>query len=392
MSMKESVNLKKPRDYIGLFIQSSSSCILFSMQTESFTIVLPTYNESESLPVLVKELTETLSIRLPHPFRIVVVDDQSPDGTAAVARELGKTYPVDVRVRDQNPGLSASVLEGILHAGTDICIVMDADGSHPIEAIPRMVELLVSGAAECVVGSRYLKGGGMPDWPFYRQFISRCNAWLALGLSPLTDATSGFMAIRKSRIEWKKVNPLSWKIVLEICAKHPGLSIKEVSIIFRDRVKGVSKAGLSIQWDYLRHLYVLYRVRFPTFWEFGRFCLVGASGVLIDITTMSLSQGLWGLDIRLAAGIGFVSALTSNYLLNRHWTFFYGRHAPVLRSYSVYAIVALVGFSVRLAVLQGFLQLPSGTVHPWVAAFVALTAGALVNFIGSRAWVFRYDE
>ncbi len=357
-----------------------------SLEPVAFTVVLPTYNEAESLPITISKLSAFFE-SLSYQGVILVVDDGSPDGTASIAKELSLTYPVSVIERSSNRGLSHAILEGMAHAKTEMCLMMDADGSHPPEIIRPMVEALMSGA-DIVVGSRYVKGGGMPDWPFYRQFISRCNAWLALGLSPLTDSTSGCMAVKKSRINWDLVNPLGWKIVLEVCTKHPDCRIVEVPLVFKDRQAGASKASLLVQWDYLVHLYRLYCYRFPTFLEFSRFCLVGISGLCFDFIVISVAETIGHIDVRLASLLGFAASFTSNYILNRYWTFFYGRYAPVWKSYSTYATIASIGFCARLASVQALIFVYPQHQHAWWVAIIGLILGAIITFVGSRAWVF----
>ena len=154
------------------------------------TVVVPTYNESANLPSLV----ERVCTALPG-AEIVVVDDASKDGTADVARELSKKYPVRVVERFDERGLSTAVLRGMDEARTDLCVVMDADLSHPPEAIPKLVQAVQDGA-DVAVGSRYVPGGDFDEWPLFRRFASKAGTLLARPLTPVRDPMAGFFCLR----------------------------------------------------------------------------------------------------------------------------------------------------------------------------------------------------
>src|SRR5204862_4349527 len=137
------------------------------------TVVVPTYNESGNLPTLVERVCAALPAS-----EIVVVDDASKDGTADVARELARKFPVRVVQRFDERGLSTAVLRGMQEARTDVCVVMDADLSHPPEAIPKLVTAVLEGA-DVAVGSRYVPGGDIDHWPLVRRLMSRAGTLLA---------------------------------------------------------------------------------------------------------------------------------------------------------------------------------------------------------------------
>ena len=161
------------------------------------TVILPTFNETENIKRIVPAISRVFHEE-DMEGEIIVVDDNSPDGTADAASELADKHPVRVHVRKNDRGLSKAVMEGFKLAEGDICIVMDADMSHPVEKIPAMIEPILQEKCDATVGSRYLPGGGCENWPLTRKIISKGAGLLARGVTTLSDPTSGFMAIKKN--------------------------------------------------------------------------------------------------------------------------------------------------------------------------------------------------
>ncbi|MFC1868340.1 polyprenol monophosphomannose synthase [Thermodesulfobacteriota bacterium] len=227
------------------------------------SIILPTYNEVDNVKVIIPLLNK-LFVEQAIQGEIIIVDDNSPDGTAVEAEKFAKEYPVVVCVRKSEKGLSKSVIKGFELARCDICVVMDSDLSHPVEKIPAMIKPIIEDKFDAVIGSRYLEGGGWERFSLLREIVSRAAGFLAKGITTLSDPTSGFMAIRKSIINGVKLDPLGWKIVLEVAVKaNP--RIHEIPIMFGERSEGESKLDLRAQCDYLRHLFRLYCYKYLRF-------------------------------------------------------------------------------------------------------------------------------
>lgn len=353
------------------------------------SIVLPTYNESEALPSIVPRIHETLEAAgIAH--EILVVDDASPDGTADVADELAARYPVRVIRRTTDRGLAKAVLAGFAEARAPLCVVMDADGSHPVEALPTMVEMLQDDKADIVVGSRHVEGGGSRDWPVFSQLKSKVAASVTFGLTSMTDPTTGFMAVKKHLLEGLELDPVGWKIVLEVVVKASPARVAEIPIIFADREHGESKQSLEVAMEYAEHLAKLYAHRYPALFELLKFCIVGVVGLVIDMLTVVTSKELVGLDTRLCAVLGFSVAVTTNYLFNRYWTFPLARSLPFLWSYLTYVGTNMVGLSVRmlavhlLIVLAG---LDQGYDYVWTN-LVGIALATIFNFVGAKYFAF----
>ena len=214
------------------------------------SIVVPTYNEAESLPDLAERLAASLSGR--H-WELVVVDDGSPDGTADLAQALTPRIPVQVVRRASKAGLASAVLAGIRQARGDVLVVMDADLSHPPEIVPALVDAVEAGA-DLAVGSRYVAGGGIVDWPLRRRVVSRVAGIMGSVLVPVSDATSGFFAMRRQVIDGVRLNPIGFKIGFEVMARGRHGRVTEVPYVFRDRRFGSSKFGRREIAQYLLQL------------------------------------------------------------------------------------------------------------------------------------------
>ena len=203
------------------------------------SVVVPTYNEAGSVPKLAERLRAALGVR---DWELVIVDDGSPDGTADIAAALAPRIPTNVVRRSGKGGLASAVIAGFAAARGDTLVVMDADLSHPPELVPALLSAIEDGA-DLAVGSRYVAGGGVEDWPMKRQIVSRVACLMGSALVPVRDATSGFFALRRSVIDGVTLNPIGFKIGFEVIARGRYRSVVEVPYTFRDRELGASKFG-----------------------------------------------------------------------------------------------------------------------------------------------------
>ncbi len=208
------------------------------------SLVIPTYNERDNLPVLAERLTAAFQ-RDSIDAEIIVVDDNSPDGTGALADELGKKYRnLCVVHRKGKEGLSSAVLAGFAVANAPVVGVMDADLSHSPEDVPRLFAEIDAGA-DFVVGSRYIKGGRIEGWTMSRRVLSWGGTVLGRAFTSVRDPMTGFLLIRNSCLEGREFNAKGFKICLELLVKAKYASVKEVPITFINRTKGKSKASFK---------------------------------------------------------------------------------------------------------------------------------------------------
>jgi glycosyltransferase involved in cell wall biosynthesis len=225
------------------------------------SVLVPTYNERGALPELIERLAATFR-QGALDAEIVVVDDSSPDGTAALAEALAAQYPVRVLRRPGKAGLASAVLDGLKVARGDLIGVMDADLSHPPEALLPMVRAIEDDGVDLAVGSRYIAGGAMEDWPWSRQLVSIVANWLTAGLTPVRDATSGFFVVRRSALDGVPLNPIGFKIGLEVIARAHYRRYVELPYVFTDRKQGFSKFTVREVVSFLKQLLILYSEKY----------------------------------------------------------------------------------------------------------------------------------
>lgn len=229
------------------------------------SVVIPTYRERDNLARLLPALFKVFAdARLAG--EIVVVDDNSGDGTDQLCRALGVAGTSRLISRLDERGLATAVIRGLQEAQGEICVVMDADFSHPPEEVPVLVAAVRMGDCEMAVGSRYVSGGEVDkNWSLFRRINSRVATLLARGLTDIADPMAGFFAIRKTVFQrTTELRPLGYKIALELIVRCDCRNVVEVPIQFRDRATGESKLSMRQQWLYLRHLGRLYAARYLT--------------------------------------------------------------------------------------------------------------------------------
>ena len=226
------------------------------------SIVVPTYREAENIKPLAERLFSALHAAGVE-AELIIVDDDSRDGTEEAVEALRDRYAVRLIVRRGERGLSSAVLAGFREAEHDLLVVMDADLQHPPEAVPALLDRLPQ--SDFVIGTRYGGEGGIAeDWPFLRRIVSRVATALARPLAPLTDPMSGFFALHRQTWERSaRLDPIGYKIALELYVKGGCTRPAEVPIQFAARTAGTSKLSLTEQVRYLRHLARLYRFRYP---------------------------------------------------------------------------------------------------------------------------------
>ncbi|MGC8982195.1 MAG: polyprenol monophosphomannose synthase [Desulfurococcaceae archaeon] len=218
------------------------------------SVVVPTYNERENIGVLIELLDKHLK---GFDYEVVVVDDNSPDGTAEVAEELAKRYPVKVVKRPGKLGLASAIFDGINASSGDVIVVMDADLQHPPELVPALLERL--GKCDLVIASRYVRGGRIEEWSLLRKVFSVGAVLLARLLVPgcfyVKDPVSGFFAIKRGLLRgWKPIEPRNYKVLVELLKELRGARVCEVPYVFKGRRRGTSKLSKSVIAAYVKVL------------------------------------------------------------------------------------------------------------------------------------------
>lgn len=359
------------------------------------TLVLPTYNETESLPIVLPEIAAALKGR---DFEVIIVDDNSPDGTAAFARGLISQYPwLRVMRRVGRRGLSSAVIEGWLAGQGDVLAVADADGQHDLAILPQLVDAAEQGAA-VAIGSRYTEGGSTGSWGGNRLALSKAATTLTGWLCPIpvTDPMSGFFAVRRDAFEGVvgQLRPKGFKLLMEVLVHLPkGARLAERPYTFRERRAGTSKMSLRVEVEFLESLYDLTVGRIIPL-ILVKYCLVGTLGVLVNLATFRVAGLLWPhtlqptyLGATTALIIAIEASILVNFLLNNVWTFRRARLKgwAFLRGLVTYHGACLLGALANTAVstlllLRGYHELFALGIGAGLAAAWNYTMSRLITW------------
>ncbi|HPS56737.1 MAG TPA: glycosyltransferase family 2 protein [Spirochaetota bacterium] len=380
---------------------------------KKLSIIVPTFKEAPNIPELVRRIDS--SIKNSYDYEIIIVDDNSQDGIERTVDELKHNYPVNLKIRFSEKGLSSAVIAGFEMVTGHIIVVMDADLSHPPEKITALADKIVNEGYEFVIGSRFVTGGSSDHFDLYRKTNAYVSKIIARPFTKVKDPMAGFFAFPASLLEKNvPLNPLGFKIGLELLVKLSPKKITEVPIEFQERLYGESKLTFKQQILYLVHIWRLFRFKYRTLGEFLVFSMIGTSGMIIDLTFIHLSYKLllWllskeyiyapayalnilatdpaGVMFRTALVVGFIFALTSNFLLNRYFNF-RKTATHILRQYSRFFIVSIAGFSVKWYIsVYLFETNPFFKQYYLLAAFIGIMGGLTINFAGSKLFVFRH--
>jgi len=371
------------------------------------SIIIPTYNESEKI----NQVLKTIGDHLPKDIatEAIVVDDNSPDGTGKVVEayindtQTKVGYTVDVIHRKTKSGLSTAILDGIQHSSGETVVVMDSDFSHPPKIIPQLVEEIKISKYDIAIASRYTEGGEVSGWSTKRKLISKTAKGIAkvgLGVNE-SDPMSGFFAFNRNILEGIKFDAIGYKMLLEILVKTKGAKVKEIPYTFTDRTRGSSKLDSSTMFDYVKSVWKLYRyghtakvsdtrtsVRFIS--KAGRFFTVGLSGLLVNyLVSLLFADAIMNFWYIHATVIGIIVSMSSNFILNKIWTF-EDRNFEAKKTLMQYG--KFVGFSSLGALIQlGMVYVLVDNyqfVYP-LALMLAVIIAASSNFILNKKWTFK---
>ena len=352
----------------------------------SVDIVVPAYQEGENIQPLVERIAKVREQAALN-ITVYIVDDNSQDGTEEAVKTLGLDW-VNLIVRKAERGLSSAVLTGLDQGQGDIVLVMDADLSHPAEAIPAMVAELNDGA-DFVVGSRYVEGGSTDDnWGFYRWLNSQVATWLARPFVNIKDPMSGFFAMTRQQYQQAdELNPIGYKIGLELIVKCQCKKVVETPIHFTDRVRGESKLTLSEQLKYIQHVRRLFLYKYAHSSEIVQFLAVGASGVVVNLGVLSLLVAL-GVYVNAAVIIAIGVSVCTNFLLNRRFTFSHSKDKPIASQFTKYVLSVSIGTLVNMAVTLLLVE-TYPDIKVQLASVAGIVAATIFNFTAMKFVVFK---
>lgn len=352
-----------------------------------FSLIIPSYNEGDNIQQIVQILSQLLDTTIPGDYELIVVDDNSPDGTWKLAQELTPEYPqLRVMRRETEKGLSTAVIRGWQVARGDILGVIDADLQHPPEVLLKLWQEMERGA-DLALASRHVEGGGVSEWNIIRRFLSRGAQMLGLIILPevisrLSDPMSGYFLVRRDTIVGKFLSPIGYKILIEVTARGRIRWIGEVGYVFRERQAGASKVTWKQYIEYIQHLL---RLRFDL-WpvkRFIRFGISGFSGVFVNMAILYLLREFVGLGLTRSAILAAEVAIINNFFWNDVWTFkdisrrqkgWRKRFKRLLK----FNIICLSGLILNVLLINLLYNLFG--INEYIANLIAIAAVTLWNF------------
>lgn len=354
------------------------------------SIILPTFREQENLAPLMARIAAALpGVR----WEAIVVDDDSPDGTAEVAKEMGAQ---DGRIRCirriGRRGLAGACIEGMLASQATFVAVMDADLQHDETLLAKMLDALRSGEADLVVATRYAEGGDAGGLAGWRAWISRFATDLTRRLLDIrvSDPMSGFFALRRAAFDRlaRDLSTQGFKILLDILATSKGtLRIKEMPFVFRARLHGESKLDAGVGLDFLG-LLVAKGTRDLVPIRFLSFALIGVVGTGVHLLALSLGHEVLGVPFTAAQAVAAFVAMTSNFLLNNALTYAERRlrGLAALKGLVLFYVVCSLGMLSNVGVATWIF---AADAKWWIAGLIGSLVGLVWNYAVSTTLVWR---
>jgi dolichol-phosphate mannosyltransferase len=359
------------------------------MSDDYISIIIPTYNERDNITPLVERLSKTLNGRK---YEILFIDDNSKDGTIDVIADLATKYPVKGIVRASERGLATAVLHGFKFAQGNIIGVMDADLQHPPEINADLIKAIENGA-DMAIASRYIPGGGVPNWGLLRRIISKGASSIAHLFLPTTravkDPMSGFFMFRGEGIDQVVFKPIGYKILLELLIMGKFKKVVEVPFIFEDRSSGRSKMKAKQQIDYLKHIFSLMR-RKGELKRLLKFILVGLSGVLVNEGALWLLTEFGGLVYYISSIIAIEASIISNFILNDYFTFKdrrTGNKGSFWYRMFKFNLICATGALIQYGLLLLFTSVFG--VHYLISNLIGIFVAFIWNYIINLVWTWK---
>jgi dolichol-phosphate mannosyltransferase len=408
--------------------------IISGSKAVNLSIIIPTYNESANIVNLIDQMERYI----PRDVRseILIVDDNSPDGTGAMIEkyvaskgryldkkqisaknEVKSPKRIEIRAihRREKNGLIPAILEGVRQSTGRNIMIMDADLSHPPDVIPRIIAELNTNPGSIIVASRYVDGGRVVGWPFKRRLLSTGASKLArhgLDVRDVKDPMSGFFALPRELIEDISIDTKGYKILLEILVKNKGVPVKEIPYTFTDRMSGKSKMDKNVILNYAAAVWQFYvygknaknrtenreleRRSVVFLSKIGRYYTVGIAGLVINYVvsfllandvanSLRLLSNIWYIEASMI-GIGISTAF--NFFFNKYWTFEDREFSAgsTARQFLSFLGISALGALIQLMLL--YILVESGSAYRLALVF-AISIASMSNFVLYKKITFR---
>lgn len=353
------------------------------------SIVIPIKNEAKNLNELVKTIA-SLNFKS---YQIILIDDNSQDDTKKILKNLSKNHPINHIVRKNQTGYGSALKLGLEKAkNSEIIATADGDLSYDIKKIPKLVAEIKKGN-DIVIGSRYIPGGKIKNWPFSRILISKLlKLFVSLSLNTkVKDNTSGCRAYSSKALKaiLPKIRSNGYSVLEEILfiAKKQNLKIKEIPITFQDRTRGASKA--NILKESLGLARTVLTLRKESLIRFCKFLLVGASGILVNEGLLYILTEKAHWHYLLSGIVSIETSILSNFILNDLWTFNDKRKHTFFARLIRFNLARILTLLVNLGLLWGFTLIG---VNYLISNLIGIIAATLLAYSLSSSWVWRKKD
>ena len=360
-------------------------------------VVLPTYNEAENIESITKAVFATQSNIPTHQLYVIVVDDNSPDGTQEIVKQLKGQNPNIQLITGNKVGLGDAYKRGIEFAmeyfKPDLMLQMDADGQHDPKLIPKLISLANDGFS-LVIGSRFVAGGSTPDFSIWRKFLSILGNFLVRylgGIKHVKDCTSGFRCIKanllsKCDFDYLSTRGYSFQSSLIYELIRHGAKPIEVPIIFKDRIKGQSKLTLTDQIEFLINIG---KITFHKSEIFLKYCCVGLVGSVVNLSIYLILTRYFQIPLQIASLIAIETSIVSNFLLNNYWTFKQRtKKLSMFRRLVNFHIAASISGIIFYYLFFLFLVTVLG-INDVLSVLLAVITGTVSNYTINTIWTWR---
>ena len=354
------------------------------------TLVIPTFNEHDNVHALVHSLESVLQ---DCEWEVIFVDDDSPDGTANMVRQIARSNPrVRCIQRLRRRGLASACIEGILASSSPYIAIMDADLQHDESILPEMLKAIKESQVDLVIGSRYSIGGSTGELAPFRVWISRQATMLSRLVlrSPITDPMSGFFMLRRAFFEkiMRKLSGKGFKILLDIIiTAGENVHIRELPYSMRKRVHGESKLDARVIWEFFTLIVHKYSGRVVPY-QFLSFATVGFTGIFVHLATLWFTYKYLNVEFIYSQISATLVAMTSNFILNNEFTFKENKLRGKRWLYGLlsFYVACTFGAVINVAVADLLFE---RSVHWWVSGTAGAIAGAVWNYAITTTFTWK---
>lgn len=364
------------------------------------TIALPTFNEKDNVIPLLNKIKDAFEEK-EYDYEILFIDDSTDETPDIIKKQMKIDEHIRLihRMGKERTGLATAFIRGFKEAQGEYICCLDSDLQHPPEKIPQLLKTAITDNADIVAATRYAKGGSAEGLGSLRTFYGIYRRLVSLGMKYFTqilfiptrktsDPLGGFFLFKKSLLENKTLQPKGFKILVEILMRTDHQKVSEIPYVFLSRENDDSKATLGQGWEFFKHLWFIFRT-VPEAGRFLKFCLVGGSGVIVNLGVLFVLVEFFSFGENTAWFFAVILSIFSNFILNNIFTYS-DKKSPSrgesIRRLSYFYITSLFGMILNFLTYRASINLG---LHYMLAALVGILAATFLNFYLATKVVWR---